>query len=112
MAGGRVVFSSGGHRFGVFICYEEIFGDEISLFVMQGAQVLVNISDDGWYGRHLRTVANAEYVAHASGGKSPLVAARHQYRRDHDYRSLRTADGQRSTPRPDLAGRRSAIAMI
>ncbi len=46
----RVVFATGGHTFGVFICYEEIFGDEIRLFVKQGAQVLVNISDDGWYG--------------------------------------------------------------
>jgi apolipoprotein N-acyltransferase len=46
----RVVFSSDGHRFGVFICYEEIFGDEIRLFAKQGAQVLVNISNDGWYG--------------------------------------------------------------
>jgi apolipoprotein N-acyltransferase len=46
----RVVFSSGGRRFGVFICYEEIFGDEIRLFAKQGAQVLVNISNDGWYG--------------------------------------------------------------
>jgi apolipoprotein N-acyltransferase len=46
----RIVFSSEGHRFGVFICYEEIFGDEIRLFVKQGAQVLVNISNDGWYG--------------------------------------------------------------
>jgi apolipoprotein N-acyltransferase len=46
----RVVFSTDGHRFGVFICYEEIFGDEIRLFVKQGARVLVNISNDGWYG--------------------------------------------------------------
>jgi apolipoprotein N-acyltransferase len=46
----RVVFSTGGHRFGVFICYEEIFGDEVRLFAKQGAQVLVNISNDGWYG--------------------------------------------------------------
>jgi apolipoprotein N-acyltransferase len=46
----RVVFSSDGHRFGVFICYEEIFGDEVRLFAKQGAQVLVNISNDGWYG--------------------------------------------------------------
>jgi apolipoprotein N-acyltransferase len=46
----RVVFSTDGHRFGVFICYEEIFGDEIRLFVKRGAQVLVNISNDGWYG--------------------------------------------------------------
>ena len=46
----RVVFSTDGHRFGVFICYEEIFGDEIRLFVKQGARGLVNISNDGWYG--------------------------------------------------------------
>jgi apolipoprotein N-acyltransferase len=46
----RVVFSSGGRTFGVFICYEEIFGDEIRLFAKRGAQVLINISNDGWYG--------------------------------------------------------------
>jgi apolipoprotein N-acyltransferase len=46
----RVIFSTGGRRFGVFICYEEIFGDEIRLFVKRGAEVLVNISNDGWYG--------------------------------------------------------------
>ncbi len=46
----RVIFTSKGRRFGVFICYEEIFGDEIRLFVKHGAQVLVNISNDGWYG--------------------------------------------------------------
>jgi apolipoprotein N-acyltransferase len=46
----RVLFKTGGHSFGVFICYEEIFGDEIRLFVKGGAQVLVNISNDGWYG--------------------------------------------------------------
>src|ERR1700689_1496567 len=36
----RGVFSSGGHTFGVFICYEEIFGDEIRLFAKRGARVL------------------------------------------------------------------------
>jgi apolipoprotein N-acyltransferase len=46
----RTVFSTGGHSYGTFICYESIFGDEIRQFENQGAQVLVNISDDGWYG--------------------------------------------------------------
>ena len=46
----RIVFKTDDHSFGVFICYEEIFGDEIRLFVKRGAQVLVNISNDGWYG--------------------------------------------------------------
>ncbi len=46
----RVVFAADGHRYGVFICYESIFADEVRQFVKQGATVLVNISDDGWYG--------------------------------------------------------------
>ena len=46
----RRVFESGGHRFGVFICYESVFADEVRLFAKNGAQVLVNLSDDGWYG--------------------------------------------------------------
>jgi apolipoprotein N-acyltransferase len=46
----RTVFHTGGHGYGVFICYESIFGDEVREFVHNGAQVLVNISDDGWYG--------------------------------------------------------------
>lgn len=46
----RTVFRDDGHTYGVFICYESIFGDEIRQFVGNGAQVLVNLSDDGWYG--------------------------------------------------------------
>jgi len=46
----RDLFSTGGHKFGVFICYESIFGDEIRIFAKEGADVFVNISDDGWYG--------------------------------------------------------------
>jgi len=44
------VFRAGGHTFGIFICYESIFADEIRQFAVNGAQVFVNISDDGWYG--------------------------------------------------------------
>ncbi|WP_263385273.1 apolipoprotein N-acyltransferase [Granulicella arctica] len=46
----RTVFQTAGRSYGVFICYESIFGDEIRQFVKNGADVLVNISDDGWYG--------------------------------------------------------------
>ena len=46
----RTVFRANGNSFGVFICYESIFGDEVRQFVSNGAEVLVNISDDGWYG--------------------------------------------------------------
>jgi apolipoprotein N-acyltransferase len=46
----RKVFRAGGHSFGVFICYESIFADEVRQFAVNGAEVFVNISDDGWYG--------------------------------------------------------------
>jgi apolipoprotein N-acyltransferase len=46
----RTVFRVKGHTYGVFICYESIFADEIRQFAANGAEVLVNISDDGWYG--------------------------------------------------------------
>jgi apolipoprotein N-acyltransferase len=41
---------AGPARLGVFICYESIFPDEVRQFAEQGAQVFVNISNDGWYG--------------------------------------------------------------
>jgi apolipoprotein N-acyltransferase len=44
------LFTANAHTFGVFICYESIFGDEVREFTKNGAEVLVNISDDGWYG--------------------------------------------------------------
>ena len=46
----RILFTSQGHRYGIFVCYESIFGDEVRQFALHGAEVLVNISDDGWYG--------------------------------------------------------------
>jgi apolipoprotein N-acyltransferase len=44
------VFDTDGHRYGVFICYEAVFADEVREFAAMGAEVFVNISDDGWYG--------------------------------------------------------------
>jgi apolipoprotein N-acyltransferase len=46
----RRVFRLNGHRYGIFICYESVFADEVREFSELGAEVLVNISDDGWYG--------------------------------------------------------------
>lgn len=41
---------AGGDQLGIFICYESVFPDEVRQFANQGAQVFVNISNDGWYG--------------------------------------------------------------
>ncbi|UWZ83174.1 apolipoprotein N-acyltransferase [Occallatibacter riparius] len=38
------------HRYGFLICYEAVFADEVREFAKNGAEVLVNLSDDGWYG--------------------------------------------------------------
>ena len=46
----RTTIQQNGHTYATFICYESIFGDEVRRFVQNGAEVLVNISDDGWYG--------------------------------------------------------------
>jgi apolipoprotein N-acyltransferase len=46
----RKAFLLKGHRYGVFICYEAVFADEVRQFARLGAEVFVNISDDGWYG--------------------------------------------------------------
>jgi apolipoprotein N-acyltransferase len=46
----RAPLDAGGTKLGTFICYESIFPDDIRQFADNGAQVLVNISNDGWYG--------------------------------------------------------------
>jgi apolipoprotein N-acyltransferase len=46
----RVPLEAGNQKLGVFICYESIFPNEVRQLVAQGAQVLVNVSNDGWYG--------------------------------------------------------------
>jgi len=73
----RNIFRSGGHAFGTFICYESVFPNEVRQFVLNGAEVLVNISNDGWYGdtsapwQHLnmvrmRAIENHRWVLRAT----------------------------------------------
>lgn len=62
---------------GVFICYEEIFPQLVRRLAPRGAGLLVNISDDGWYGdssaswqtmemARLRAVENRRYLLRAT----------------------------------------------
>ncbi len=46
-----VVFPTGERKTGVFICYEAVFPDLVRRFAAGGAEVLVNISNDGYFGR-------------------------------------------------------------
>jgi len=65
------------HVYGIFICYEAIFADEIRQFAKNGAEVFVTGSDDGWYGdtsapwQHLnmarmRAIENRRWILRAT----------------------------------------------
>ncbi len=65
------------HGYGIFICYEAIFADEIRQFAKNGAEVFVTGSDDGWYGdtsapwQHLnmarmRAIENRRWILRAT----------------------------------------------
>jgi apolipoprotein N-acyltransferase len=50
--GKRVVVSPvDGHKIGAFICYESVLPNFVRQFAAGGAEVLVNISNDGWFGQ-------------------------------------------------------------
>jgi len=77
-AGRNVVVSSlDGHRIGAFICYESVFPGYIRKFTKSGAEVLFNLSNDGWFGksqaRHqhlqivrMRAAENARWIVRAT----------------------------------------------
>lgn len=48
-----VVFPAGDDKLGTFICYESAFPHLVRRFVKQGATVLVNISNDGYFGHSI-----------------------------------------------------------
>ena len=62
-AGTRVVVSPvDGHKIGAFICYESVFPNFVRKFVDGGAEVLFNISNDGWFGRSAARQQHLEIV--------------------------------------------------
>jgi apolipoprotein N-acyltransferase len=46
----RAPLDAAGTKLGTFICYESVFPGEVRQFAAARAQVLVNISNDAWYG--------------------------------------------------------------
>ena len=66
-----------GHRVGGYICYEAIFPGLVRRFAAGGAELLVNVTNDAWYGttsapyQHLamaafRAVENRRYMVRAA----------------------------------------------
>lgn len=77
-AGTRVIVSSvDGHSEGTFICYESVFPNYIRKFAANGAEVLMNISNDSWFGKsaaryqhlqivRMRAAENARWLLRAT----------------------------------------------
>lgn len=72
-----VVAGVDGHRVGGYICYEAIFPGLVRRFAAGGAELLVNVTNDAWYGttsapyQHLamaalRAVENRRYMVRAA----------------------------------------------
>ena len=109
------VASVEGRGMGTFICYESVFARSIRKFSAAGAELLVNISNDSWYGRsaareqhlsvvRMRAVENARWILRATndgvtsaiGPSGRVEAALPSYEQGtldapFDYRSDRTA---------------------
>lgn len=55
-----VVFTHAGPAFGVLICFESIFPGHTRRFALEGAQYLVNITNDEWFGRTAGPIQHAD----------------------------------------------------
>lgn len=74
-----------GHRVNAIICFEAVFPDLVRRFVRAGSELIVNLTNDGWYGdsaapyQHLamsrwRAVENRRYLLRATNsGISAIV---------------------------------------
>jgi apolipoprotein N-acyltransferase len=69
-----VVFRAGRARFGALICYEGIFPGLTRRFVAGGADFLVNITNDAWFGRTSAPYQHLAMVAvRAIENRTPIV---------------------------------------
>jgi len=75
--GGKAeVFDLNGYRFAVSICYEITFPDLVRRPVDEGAQFLVNITNDAWFGRSAASYQHISMAAlRAVENRVPIVRA-------------------------------------
>ena len=100
----RAPLDAGGERLGMFICYESIFPDEVRQVPLQGAQVLVNISNDGWYGDSGAWKQHLQQTQMRAIENERWLLVGDEYGDDGIDRSLRTDRGGNSAQGPQRAG--------
>lgn len=70
------IFDVKGYKLGISICYEIIFPDLIRQSVDQGAQFLVNITNDAWFGKSAASYQHMDMAAlRAVENRVPIVRA-------------------------------------
>jgi apolipoprotein N-acyltransferase len=84
------VFLAGNHRVGTFICYEAAFPELVRQFAQNGAELLINLSNDG-------------YFAHSAAREQHLSLARMRAVENRRWILFSTNDG--ITAMIDPAGR-------
>ncbi|MCU1274269.1 MAG: apolipoprotein N-acyltransferase [Bryobacterales bacterium] len=57
-----VVLPMGDHRMGTFICYESVLPNLVRHFAANGAELLVNISNDSWFGKSAARLQHLKIV--------------------------------------------------
>lgn len=100
------VFEKGGVKIGPAICYEGLYGDWFARFVREGADVMIVMSNDGWWGNtpghkrlfdfcRLRAIETRRAIARsANTGVSGFITSRGdvEQRLDWDQRGVLTQD--------------------
>ena len=113
-----VVFKVDGHGAGAFICYESVFPDFVRQFVHDGAEVLINISNDGYFGHsaaheqhfliaRMRAVENRRWLLRSTNDgitavidpRGRVVRAHAGIRADCRAAALRLRDGRNAYTR-------------
>lgn len=56
----QTVFDSSAGKFGALICFESTFSDYARRYVREGAEFLVNVTNDGWFGSARGPLQHAE----------------------------------------------------
>ena len=75
-------------RFPPFICYEAIYPGEIRQFAAEGAQLFINISNDGWFGRSAAAEQHLRMARVRAVENRRLMSARDQQRHHRVGRSV------------------------
>ncbi len=84
----RQPFAVAGERVAVNICYEDAFGAEL-IARAADATLLVNFTNDAWYGRSLAAEQHEQIATMRALETGATDAARHQYRHHVDHRPSR-----------------------